>query len=238
MAGIQDFISLASGQLGIGQDKAQSATKGVLQTLQGQADGPDFSKFLSALPGAADLLKGGAQWQRRRRWRRLMGSLGGLMGGGGDLGGLMGSSVALGGKSGGRWHPRRAQSGGRRRQGASSSRCSSSSRKEKVGPAVLQAVWRSAEPRIPCQQPVSIRLPVASRDVGLQPPAPWRSLRCSTGQLAPELARPRTAAGSPRRIRHRSTTPTGCWPHGRPDNGGWLPEARQATDFCSKGAPE
>ena len=146
MAGIQDFISLASGQLGIGQDKAQSATKGVLQTLQGQADGPDFSKFLSALPGAADLLKGGARsGSGGGGGGGLMGSLGGLMGGsgGGDLGGLMGSlGGALGGKSGGALGILGAlQSGGLDAdKGGQFLQMFVQFAKEKVGPAVLQAV--------------------------------------------------------------------------------------------------
>ena len=88
MAGIQDFIGMASSQLGIGEKTAESATGGLLNALKSTTDGGDFKELLGKIPGAADLVgkkpEGGGGG--------LMGGLAGMAGGllGGDTGGAMG----------------------------------------------------------------------------------------------------------------------------------------------------
>ena len=81
---MQDFIKMAAGQLGVGEDSVQNATGGLLGLLKDQADNGDVQELFSKLPGA-EALAGGA----------------GSDGGGGLLGGLAGGlGGALGGKLG------------------------------------------------------------------------------------------------------------------------------------------
>lgn len=83
---MQDFIQLASSQLGIGSDVAEKATSGILGILKGKDSGDDGDKLLAAIPGAEQLTeKAGG------------GALGGLGGLGGALGGV---SSMLGGSAG------------------------------------------------------------------------------------------------------------------------------------------
>lgn len=103
MAGIMDFVTQASGSLGIGEDKARSATGALLGAIQGGADKGDFQKLLGALPGAADLVKGAGAAPAASGGGGLGGMLGGLGGaaakGGGGLMDVAGG--LLGGKAGG-----------------------------------------------------------------------------------------------------------------------------------------
>ncbi len=98
MPGIMDFVGMASSQLGIGQDSAKSATGALLGAIKGGADQADFTKLLGALPGAADLLKGGSS-----AGGGLGGLLGGLTGGAKSAGGglMQAAGSLLGGKAGG-----------------------------------------------------------------------------------------------------------------------------------------
>lgn len=94
MPGIQDFLSLASGQLGISEDATRSATGGLLSFLGDKANPQDFQGLLSALPGAADLMKSSAP-----KSSGLMGALSNLGGGLGNLGaaaGLLGRLKSAG----------------------------------------------------------------------------------------------------------------------------------------------
>lgn len=81
---MNDFIQMAVSKLGVSEQSAKSATGGVLDMIQKQVGGGDFSKLLGAVPGAADLLKTAP-----------------ASGGGGGLGGLLGAaSGLLGAKAG------------------------------------------------------------------------------------------------------------------------------------------
>ncbi len=91
MAGIQDFISLASKQMNIGEGTAKSATGGLLGAIQQNAAPADFTKLLGALPGASSLVGAPAQ-----EAAPSPGGVGGLMG---AVSGLVGGAV--GGKAGG-----------------------------------------------------------------------------------------------------------------------------------------
>lgn len=84
---MQDFINMASSQLGISEQQSTSAAAGMLGLLQKNMGGGDFSGLLGQLPGAGDLLG-----------QATGGALGGNHGGGGGLGGIAG---ALGGLLGG-----------------------------------------------------------------------------------------------------------------------------------------
>ncbi len=82
---MNDFIQMAVSKLGVSEQSAKSATGGVLDMIQKQVGGGDFSKLLGAVPGAADLLKSAPS----------------SGGGGGGLGGILGAaSGLLGGKAG------------------------------------------------------------------------------------------------------------------------------------------
>jgi hypothetical protein len=84
---MNDFIQMAVSKLGVSEQSAKSATGGVLDMIQKQVGGGDFSKLLGAVPGAADLLKSAPA--------------SGGSGGGGGLGGILGAaSGLLGGKAG------------------------------------------------------------------------------------------------------------------------------------------
>jgi hypothetical protein len=76
MAGIQDFIAMATSKLGVGKDAASGATGGVAALIQKAVSAADWGKLAAAVPGLGDLAaKAGA---------------GGGGGGGGGLGGVLG----------------------------------------------------------------------------------------------------------------------------------------------------
>ncbi|HEX2836797.1 MAG TPA: DUF2780 domain-containing protein [Phycisphaerales bacterium] len=93
---MQDFISMAVKQLGVSEGQAKSATGGLLNLVQKNSSGADFSKLLGNLPGAQDLMKqatggatgGGAGGGGGGSSGGLGGALGGLLGGGKSGGGL------------------------------------------------------------------------------------------------------------------------------------------------------
>lgn len=99
MSGIQDFIGMATQQLGISKDAAQAGTGGLLSMIKQHAGDADFGKLAAAIPGAADLAKpqGGAP--------AAGGGIGGMLGGlaskaGGLLGKGGGAAGALGALAG------------------------------------------------------------------------------------------------------------------------------------------
>lgn len=107
---MQDFINMASQQLGISTQQSTSATAGILGMLQKNMGGGDFGKLLGNLPGAGDLLaKAGGGSSGGSGGGGLGGMLGGMLGGGGGgggggnaLGGIMQAAGGLlGGKGGG-----------------------------------------------------------------------------------------------------------------------------------------
>ncbi|MBZ0269042.1 DUF2780 domain-containing protein [bacterium] len=57
MPGIQDFLSLASSQLGMTEETTRSATGGLLSFIGDKANPQDFQSLLGALPGAEALTK-------------------------------------------------------------------------------------------------------------------------------------------------------------------------------------
>lgn len=92
MAGIQDFLGMATQKLGLDASAAKAGTGGLLGLIQQHAGG-DFGKLAAAIPGAADLLKAGAGGGAG-------GGMGGMLGGlaqkaGGMLGGAGGAAGAL-----------------------------------------------------------------------------------------------------------------------------------------------
>lgn len=104
---IDDFIKMATSQLGINEQQAKGATGSVLGLLQKSAPAGDFNSLLSAVPGAGDLLKnfgGGSSAPASGNPLGALGSaLGGALGGskGGSGGGLLGAAMgALGGGGG------------------------------------------------------------------------------------------------------------------------------------------
>ena len=85
---MQDFLTQAAAQLGIGTDEAASATGGILDLIKEHADSADVSEMLSKLPGASDLMgtsTGGGGG--------LLGALGGMLGG--DAGQALGAADLL-----------------------------------------------------------------------------------------------------------------------------------------------
>ena len=79
---MQEFIQMATSQLGIGEDVAKSATSGVLQMVKDKVGDGDFGQLSAAVPGLSEMAGAGAS-------------------GGGGLGGLMGKAAGmLGGKAG------------------------------------------------------------------------------------------------------------------------------------------
>ena len=92
---IEQFIGMATQQLGISQEDAEQGTSGLLSMLQGQAAGNDFSSLLSQIGGAEDLMNkfdvgnnlgGGSD----NLIGGLMGAVGGLMGGDSAIGKMAG----------------------------------------------------------------------------------------------------------------------------------------------------
>ena len=95
---MQQFIDLATSQLGVSKETGATATRGLLGMLSDQMDDGAFSQLTSALPGAEAFLGGGQE-----SGGGLGGMLGGALGGGGGgaaggLGGMLGG--AMGGAGG------------------------------------------------------------------------------------------------------------------------------------------
>ncbi|PLX83842.1 MAG: hypothetical protein C0617_09950 [Desulfuromonas sp.] len=97
MAGIQDFIQMASQNLGINQETASAATGGILGFMKEKVGGADFDELLGRLPGAENLLHGSEEGAEEHH----EGMMGGLMkkvtemlhiGGGAGLAGMLGGS--------------------------------------------------------------------------------------------------------------------------------------------------
>lgn len=92
---IEQFIGMATQQLGISQNDAEEATSGLLSVLQSQASSSDFSSLLSQIGGAEELMN------KFEAGNNLGGQAGGLMGGlmsavGGALGGGSTASSLVG----------------------------------------------------------------------------------------------------------------------------------------------
>jgi hypothetical protein len=91
---MDEFISLVTSQLGIGESESRSATGGILKMLKDQLDESTFSNVINQLPGASSLLteaESGAG--QAAGGGGLMGSLasmaGSLLGGSSSAGGIM-----------------------------------------------------------------------------------------------------------------------------------------------------
>lgn len=99
---MQDFINMATKQLGISESSAKQGTGALLGMVQQQLGGGDFSKLTSMLPGAQQLMGGGSG---ASGGGGIAGALGGLMGGskggGGGLGALASAASGLLGKDAG-----------------------------------------------------------------------------------------------------------------------------------------
>ena len=96
---IEQFISMATQQLGIDQNDAEQATSGILSVLQGQAGEGDFSQLLSKIGGAEDLMNkfdtGTNMGQSEGLMGSVMGAVGGMLGGGSSASSLMGMAGLL-----------------------------------------------------------------------------------------------------------------------------------------------
>ncbi len=94
---IEQLISQATSQLGIGEDVAKSAAGGVLGLIKDQAGDDTFGKLAGAIPGASDLIGGAEQSSggglmgavSALSSGNVMGAVTGLMGGGGGLAGAV-----------------------------------------------------------------------------------------------------------------------------------------------------
>ncbi len=99
---MQDFINMATKQLGISEGSAKQGTGALLSMVQQQLGAGDFSKLTGMLPGAQQLMTGGAS---STGGGGIAGALGGLMGGGktsgGGLGALASAASGLLGKDAG-----------------------------------------------------------------------------------------------------------------------------------------
>lgn len=98
---MDEFISMVTEKLGIGESEGKSATAGVLGMLKGQLDESTFSSVLEMLPGAEALLTDdSAASQAPSGGGGLFGSIasmaGGLLGGGKNSG-MAGMATALAG---------------------------------------------------------------------------------------------------------------------------------------------
>ena len=83
---MEDFISLVTQQLGIGESEGKTATGGILKLVKDQLDEGTFSQLLEKLPGAEALVQQAESGSDGDGGGGLMGSLtsmaGGLLGGG------------------------------------------------------------------------------------------------------------------------------------------------------------
>jgi hypothetical protein len=104
---MQDFINMATKQLGISDGAAKQGTGALLGMVQQQLGSGDFGKLTSMLPGAQQLMGGGggASGGASGGAGGIAGALGGLMGGGkgsgGGLGALASAASGLLGKDAG-----------------------------------------------------------------------------------------------------------------------------------------
>jgi tape measure domain-containing protein len=83
---VNEFIQMVTSKLGTSESTARSATGGMLQMLQGQLDGGDFSQLMEKLPGASDLLgesesSGGGSGMLGSLMNQATSALGGNLGG-------------------------------------------------------------------------------------------------------------------------------------------------------------
>jgi hypothetical protein len=99
---MQDFIKMATAQLGVSETTGTQATKGVLGMLQNSMGGADFAQLTQALPGAGALLGGAPAGAAAGGGLggMLGGALGGALGGGGAPAGGAGLGGMLGGMFG------------------------------------------------------------------------------------------------------------------------------------------
>lgn len=98
---MDEFISMVTEKLGIGETEGKSATAGILGMIQGQLDESTFKSVLDKLPGAEALLSEETSAQQNTgTGGGLLGSLtsmaGGLLGGG-KKSGMAGMAAALAG---------------------------------------------------------------------------------------------------------------------------------------------
>lgn len=97
---IEQFIGMATQQLGISQEDAEKATSGILSVLQSQSESGDFSSMLSKIGGAEQLMNkfdtgtnmGG---ESGGMMGNLMGAVSGMMGGGSTASSLVGMAGLL-----------------------------------------------------------------------------------------------------------------------------------------------
>ena len=99
---MDEFISMVTDKLGVGEKESRAATGGILGMLKGKLDDSMFGSIIEKIPGADALLgEAEAAPQEEAGGGGLMGSLssmaGGLMGGGkaggaAEVAGLLGSS--------------------------------------------------------------------------------------------------------------------------------------------------
>lgn len=128
---MQQFIDLATSQLGVSQETGSTATRGLLGMLSEQMDDGAFSQLTSALPGAEAFLGGGQE-----SGGGLGGMLGGALGGqsaGGGLGGMLGGALGGGGAAGGLGGMLGGAMGGAGGLGAMMALASSGLEKEQLG---------------------------------------------------------------------------------------------------------
>ncbi len=89
---VDEFISMVTSKLGIGESESRSATGGILKMLQEQLDDSTFGSLMEKLPGASALLSEAETGDSGGEGGGLMGSLksmaGGLLGGGGGAAGV------------------------------------------------------------------------------------------------------------------------------------------------------
>ena len=99
---MDEFISMVTDKLGVGEKESRAATGGILGMLKGKLDDSMFGSIIEKIPGADALLgEAEAAPQEEAGGGGLMGSLssmaGGLMGGGkaggaAEVAGLLGST--------------------------------------------------------------------------------------------------------------------------------------------------
>ena len=94
MAGISDFIDMATKQLGVSTGAAQAGAGGLLAMLKDKVGGDLFGKVSDAIPGAADLVGKAPAAGGGGMLGGLMEKAGGLLGG--SAGGAMGVAAMLG----------------------------------------------------------------------------------------------------------------------------------------------
>ncbi|MFO0932706.1 MAG: DUF2780 domain-containing protein [Planctomycetota bacterium] len=94
MPGINDFIDMATKQLGVSSGAAQSGAGGLLSMLKDKVGGDLFGKVAAAIPGAADLVGKAPGAGGGGVLGGLMEKAGGLLGG--SAGGAMGVAAMLG----------------------------------------------------------------------------------------------------------------------------------------------